>query len=855
MRRFTRRPASDFDREIDAHIALETDRLIADGMDPAEAYAAARRAFGNRTHARERFRESSAWSALFDSLAQDLGYAVRSFRRQPALAGAVVGAIALAVAANGALFSIFDGLLFRPLPFHEPDRIVFRADLTSPPYLRLELFNELQATPLLTDAATVYVNQTIFQQDTEAATDLDMRAAVVTPNLFTFLGVQRPYLGRLFTDEDLDPYGNCECMMVGFDFWRTHLGGEPSVIGQFIDLPGQRAVAPRRPLLIGVLPPGFDFPQGTKIWVARGAYNVRQPVNSYPPNYLRLAPGATIDHLREAFPRVSFTTLREYVRPKGASALAVLLAATGLLMVVAWVQVASLLFARSAGRASELGVRLALGAGRWRLARQFGTEGIVIATVALALGWMMTPGLVRLLVWQLPSELTFGQIVSPDRRAFAFASALSAVGVLIVGFAPLEVLKRTSPLGLLRGSILGEVGISASRMRTALVIGQLATTTMLLYMSGLALRSFQQVNAADLGFKPEQVLAFRLPNTAIPNPWAPDEVRSYLSGQAARFGQLLPTLRAMPGVLAAGGGRVPLVQDLFNAAGRLRPVRLLSSRDDSTIDALVSRTTSGYVEAIGLRIREGRPPDSSGAMVNMTMARQMAAYGPVIGQRVANDSGSFEVVGIFDDIARSRPDVPADPEVILPWPDQFYSSIIPTIVVRVRGPNEEAQVAAAIHQMLATVFPAEPPRRVIRLADELRRATGDHRARSTILGLIALLCLPLASAGVAGALLHAVRQQAREIGIRIALGAGANDIRRRVLGHALMCVAAGLAVGLITALAIGRWMATYLYGVRAVDAWSIAGVVIVLLAVALVSAWWPAHRASTIDPSVVLREG
>jgi putative ABC transport system permease protein len=654
----------------------------------------------------------------------------------------------------------------------------------------------------------------------------------------------------------MDSRGFSQAIVISFDVWRNVFHADPSVVGQEVEVPGLRAPFGAYRSLIGVMPPGFEFPQGTNVWAGRSEYG---GVVANDPNYLRLAPGATIDALRRAYPAVTFTPLREHVRPRGAAAVAVLVASTGLLMLVAWVQVSSLLLARSAGRAPEMGVRLALGATRRRVARQFATEALVIAAASLALGWLATPALVRVIVSLLPPELTIGQVIATDARTFAFAGFLSVVGVVIVALAPLDVLRRSSPLGLLRGTLFGDAGTSAVRLRTSLLIGQLALTTVLLYMAGLAFRSFQEATTTDVGFSPDHVLAFRLPPTngnLIAN--ATPTLLAYIAGQRQRFAETIPRLRAMPGVVAAGGGRIPLVADLFNGAA-LRPIQMLASRDGQSIDAYYSRVTSQYAAAVGLRIREGRafvPGDSEGSvLINETMARRLAAFGPVIGQRLATTYNAYEVIGVFDDMAISHPDESPAPEMLAFWRDQFFSSVVPTIVVRVRGPEDETAVIKRMQAMLAEVFPAEPPRRIIRLSDEVHRATGEHRARLMVLGMIGLLCLPLAAAGVGGALLHAVRQRTREIGVRLALGAEARDIQRPFLAQAFTCVGVGLTVGLAASFAIGRWMSAYLYGVRAIEPWTIVVVALALATVGGLSGWWPAYRASTIDPSVVLREG
>jgi hypothetical protein len=476
----------DFDEEIDAHITLEADRLIADGVAPDEARLRARLSFGNVTQARERHFESGRWMWL-DHLGRDVRYALRMLRRHPASACAVILTVALAMAANSALFAIFDGLLFRPLAFPEADRIV---SITVPPEVwsqppvtinRDKLRAAFASSGLFAEYARVIDSPVFFQENTDAVTVEGLRAARLEPGLFEFLRI-RPMLGRVLSPEDVGAYSPTP-VMIGYDLWHTRFGGDASIVGRTIDLPRATGADADRSLVVGVMPKGFSFPRGANVWhLASDLSN--QPVNIPPPNFGRLADRVTIDQVRAEFPRLVITPLREYVRPRGAWALTILLAATGLLFLVAWVQVAALLFARSAGRATELGVRLALGATRWSLTRQFGIDSLVIGVLSIVLGTSIAPGLVALVLRLLPAETTAGQTIALDHRTMMFAAALSTAGILIAALAPIEILRHTSPLGLMRNTMFERVQLSGTRTRRTLLVAQLTLTTMLLLHGG-----------------------------------------------------------------------------------------------------------------------------------------------------------------------------------------------------------------------------------------------------------------------------------------------------------------------------------------------------------------------------------
>jgi putative ABC transport system permease protein len=369
-------------------------------------------------------------------------------------------------------------------------------------------------------------------------------------------------------------------------------------------------------------------------------------------------------------------------------------------------------------------------------------------------------------------------------------------------------------------------------------------------MAGLAANSFIRVGHVDLGFEADHLVAFRLPTVVAR---AGQAAESFYE-QDGQFNELVRMLPTLPGVVSSGGGRVP-----FMISGATGPMKTSANRGGEPFQVRFSRTTAGFIETLKLRIRQGRAPTErdNGALVNASLARYLAQFGPVLGQTISNANpnqvlGTYTVVGVFDDVVMTRPDEPPESEVMVAGAGFALFSRPQTFVVRVAGSGTET--IAALRAMLQRIYPDRPARQIIRLEDEVQRATTDFRARSVVLGVIALMCVPLAMAGIAGALLHGIRQQSRELGIRIALGADGRDIRRRVVAYALGSLASGLTLGLLGGLAIGRGMSSYLFGVAAVDPVTIAGVALALAVIGWLSALWPAYRASTIDPSVVLRD-
>jgi len=777
----------------------------------------------------------------------DLRLALRSLASQPALTAAVVLPVGLAIAANTALFSVMDGVLFRPLPYRDAERLV-HVDLA--PYTELDgearkqVIEALGQTSLLSERARVF-RALLFEEGAEIVVDWQLVTTEVSPSLFAMLGVS-PAPGRSLRDEDEGLF-NPRPAVLGYDLWQSRFGGDPKIVGRTVGIPG--AILDRRFLVVGVMPPGFDFPRGTNVWVARAG-----PPRNVEPTYARLAPGVTVQQAAGRFRKVRFTPLREFVRPKGGFAVAFLLAATGLLMLVAWAQVAALLFARAAGRASEIAVRLALGASRWRLVRQFASEGGIVAVTALALAWAAVPSLTVFIVRLLPSEITVGQAIHPDQRTFLFACLLSATGVFLLALAPFEIIRRSAPLALLRGDIFGGVRMRAARIRTVLLVAQLAVTAMLLYLGGLAFHSFVRVTSVDLGFTPDKVLAFRLPTLVVPTR-SREGIRAAIDLYVQRAAETMEAVRALPDVKVVGAGDRPFMSSQV-------PVATVTSSADPAETPLRARNNQvlpGYFETLGVRVLEGRGAserDLEGdrvALVNETLARDLRRFGPVVGQQLRSSFAGpqaepYRVVGVVNDFVNERPDLPADPQVFL-----FRRSPNPFLLARVNG--DVGQAAAAIRTVMARIWADRSGgRNVVWLADEARRATAEYRARTILLAVLGLLCLPLALAGVGGALSYALRQQTREIAIRLAVGAEPGSIRRRVVGRALVWAVAGLLLGLAGGLGAGRWMSSYLFGVPSADPLTAIGVASVLAITAWVAALWPASRAARVDPAVALRD-
>ncbi|GMV21899.1 MAG: hypothetical protein AMXMBFR57_18480 [Acidimicrobiia bacterium] len=776
----------------------------------------------------------------------DFRLAGRALRRQWTVSVAAVLTVALAVSANTALFSIFDGLMFRPLPFGGTERMVHvtvpqdvRRRLSRP---ELEALDTLMGTTPLLERRTSARPSELLEEGALEVQAWGLRPVAVTPGWFAQFGL-RPVAGQL-----VDP-GNDTGFLMSEDIWRARYGADRSLIGTRIRLPGDIFPERQPPILAGIVPREFSQPDGANLWFGSGLSTSQYF------EYAHLPEGITIEQVRAVLPDAVITPYREYIRPGGSAALAVLLIATGLFLLVAWVQVAALLFSRATGRVGEIGIRIALGAGQHRIVRQFLAEGAVIVVAALTMAWIVTPLLTSGVIALLPDGLTRGQALMPDIRAFGFSVALSLVGVAILVAVPAGVIRRLSPVGLLRGA--GQPGAPrrAARWRTALLVGQLAVTTMLLYLSGLAISSFDRVLGVDIGFEPTGVMAFLQPpvtTTAGGPVVTPESRRAHLQRQLQAAADTYQALRLIPGVSAAAGGSIPMFQRRMGGGGMF-DIRVAGESVPSE-RAILNTTTPDYARVLGLTVVEGRLPvdsDLSGepvGLVNESFARVLAARGDVLGQLLTANNRTSRVIGVVKDFSLGRPDRPVEPMLlsVLRSPQAFF-------LVKLDAGPARAGAEAAVAATFERFWPGHPRRNLMSLDRIVDDAVADYRARATMLVLIGAMCLPLALIGVMGAFGFDAQLRRRELALRLALGAQPSDVQRAVLWRATRVVAAALVIGVAGGVLIGEAMSAYLFGVRTLDPVTIVGVAAGLVALGLAAAWVPGRRASRTNPAEALR--
>jgi putative ABC transport system permease protein len=864
----TRHDADDraLDDEIRAHFAMAVADRVARGESPEDALAAVRREFGNVGHVKEVTHET--WGGMWlERLLQDVRYASRSLRRAPVFAAVAILTLALGIGANTAMFTVVRGILLRPLPFHDPDRLVLAVhapdrlgQLLGPSSMIDKEFMLFRAqTKTLAPLATYNTYPATLLG---AGEPLRLATASASPSLFTTLGV-RAQRGRVFRDGEDTPATNA-VVVIGNRLWHDRFGADTNVIGRSISIEGYSKT------IVGVMPPGFEFPKHTEIWVPLtidpAATNSRfQPVVG------RLVPNVTreqaLAELR-AFTRIQeradpherdehFTTsivpLRDGVIGDVRPSLFIFAGAVGLVLLIACANVSNLMLMRAATRTHELGIRAALGASRSRLLRQMLTESVVVALAGGMVGLGVAYAGVRLLLAAAPPDLLpRTSDIHVDLFVLAAAFLTCVVAGVISGTAPAISSSRRDVR-----DALSESGRTTSRvpLHAVFVTAETALALLLLIGAGLLARSFARLRAVDLGFVPDNVITVTLdfPLTRYKTPASLHDVQQRISERVA----------AIDGVRASSAVNwLPLTNTTIMGDFTLEDRRPLPP------DYMVLKpcVTADYFATMGIPIRQGRtflpsdgPTTQRVAMVSEGMARRFWPNESPIGKRLAMTDKPMPkdwmtIVGVVDDIVQEGPDhARAEavyqllPQVDSPW---FINHI--NVVVRTDAAHS-APVAAALRNVVHAVDPEQPIESIMPMTSRVSAVVAEPRFRTLLIGVFSILALSLAAIGIYGVLAYGVTARMRELGIRIALGATEVGVVRLVLVGSALLVIPGLIIGLAAALGATRVLSSFLFQVRANDAVTYLGATGILLAVAVLAAYVPARRAGRIDPLITMK--
>lgn len=863
--RFRSRQAdTDFEIEMEEHLELLTERYIRQGMTSEQAWHAARQQFGNTTLLREDRREVQTVASI-DAVGRDLRYAGRMLRRNPAFAGAVVVTLALGIGANTAIFSVYDAVLLKPLPYADPDRIVMLWERQRGGNLGTVApanFIDWRAqTASFSEMAAVNSSNFILTAYGEPAR---LAGAAVSANFFRLLGT-RMLLGRDFLDEEDQP-GKDRVVVLSYSTWQHRFGGNAEVLGSSV------ALNDISYLVVGVLDPEFELVTNharnqPDVWVPMALNLEKLQRGTHPLRvFARIKPGVKVNqmqadldvvgaNLANLYPAdnkgkgIASVPLSQQVTEKVRTALTTLLAGVGLLLLIACANVANLLLSRAAARQQEMAVRLALGASRWRLGQQLLTESVLLSLLGGAAGLALASAAIRLLGRHLPADLPRISALAVDLRVLAFTALVSLATGIIFGLAPLLQTARGSANETLKQNTRVAGGIQ-SRLRDGLAVAQIGIALLLLTGAVLTAKSFWNLVHVAPGFHVEHVLTARvsLPASRYPN----------VPRIAAFYSELLERVRNLPGIQSAGltaylplsgadngwaffiEGRPPLPVGVYNMA-KYRPV------------------SPGYFETIGIPLLRGRAfntADNENAplvvIINASMARSYWGQENPVGQHLRFGGPTQRtVVGVVGDVHHESLDGELSPEMYVPFTQIPNTERRPTIVVRTA--MDPASVTAGLRNAVSGIDSALPLDQVETMEQLVSASVGQPRFRTTLLAAFSLLALVIAAVGIYGVMNYVVSQRIREFGIRVAIGATEGDVLRLVLRRAVVLIGAGLGLGLVGSAMLARLIAGLLYGISALDPATFVVVSVLLTAIALLASYIPARRATRVDPLTALR--
>ena len=817
--------------------------------------------------------------ARMDMLGLDVRYAVRSLRRRPGFTTVVVLTLALGIGATTAIFSVVNGVLLRPLPYADPERLVRVegvptdgnvekvSDATSyPDYLDLRE----QSTAFEHLAALRSWTTTLTAPGAEPQRAL---TGYVTANFFTLLGI-RPILGRPLVPADEEP-GAPAVALLGHALWQQRHGGDPSVVGRTIAIDGTPTT------VVGVLPPDVRLTGEHLLWrpLVPGPLERQRGVHRL--SLLgKLAPGATLEganaEVRAIAKRLELQyaesnasrgarvePLRDAVVGEARPALLVLLGAVVLVLLIGCTNLASLFLARAAAREHEMALRTALGAGRGRLVRQWVTESLVLTAVGALAGVAVAWAGMRALLATAPRTIPRADEVALDLPVLAFLLGTSTVVALLFGILPALQRQRgpASLVALREGSRGATAGRGRRRLREGLVVAEVALATVLVAGAALLVKSVWLLHTAALPFRPDGLVVTRLQ--------LPDTRYDSAAKTVHFFERLREEIAAVPGVehvaVAYEHPLSPGWTSSYSIAGRERPA------PGTEPESRVRPVWPGYFRTVGLPLLAGRDVSERDRLhtpgvvvINEAFARRHfggvpdAAVGEVLERAGAWWPGQpmrFEIVGVVADEPFLGVGQAAEPATYYPHA-QFPMNDM-WVVVRTRCGEESvcdaAALAPAIRERVWRLDPHIPVEQVRAMREILGTSVAEPRFNAALLVLFAVAALLLAAVGIYGVLSYTVAQRTGEIGIRIALGAERGRVVRQVVGEGLRGALAGVVLGALGALAVGRTLASLLEGVSPRDPLVLGGAVLVLALVALAAAWIPARRASRIEPAMALR--
>lgn len=859
---FGRRDA-DFDEELHAHLEMAIEENRRRGLSEDAARRAALHSFGGVTQTRERFREQEGllW---FENLRRDAAYGLRQMRRSPGFTAVVILTLALGIGATTAIFTLVDSTLLRALPYPQAERILALHDSriqgrSTGGLMSVPRFFDLQARSRSFQSLGFFY----FDQSTMIAMNhlpVSVQASGTNAGFWKVLGTQ-PLLGRVYSEQDDLPSAPVT-VVLSYNGWQRLFGGDRAVIGHPIKLGGLAAT------IIGVMPEGAEAPSGIDLWhaaqMAPADWTKYRGEGTRFINVLaRLQPGVNHAMARADLERIGGQLRREHSDSDGAwqftsetlresrygamrPALLVLMAASGLLLLIACINVANLLLSRATARQREVAVRRALGASAARITNQLLTESVVMSAIGGAAGIAAAFALVRAVAAKLPGRLGLPGAVEMNAQVIVVALMVALGTGIAFGIAPVMESRRCELNTAMKQSE-ARVGGSGNRMRTVFVAAQVGLSLVLIVGATLLAESLWRLVKSPLGFTPEHVLTF-----SLRMPWntKPGEVHNF-------FGEVQQRLEALPGVQAVGQmDALPMVD--WHLRSNFDADWLPRIAGKPTINAEDRNIAGNFFGALQTPLLAGRPFTSQDAgassipiLVNQDLVQEYLPGGNPLGHHLLVNGAPHEIVGVIANLRGTAGPIAGPPGPEVYWPADANGVVGRYFIVRAHG--DPTLLVQAIRGQVHQVDPQQAIGDVLTMDDLLSKAIAQPRLNIAVVASFAGIALLLACVGIYGVVAYFVTQRTQEIGVRMALGATRAQIASLFIGRAMRAAIVGLVGGAGVSLLLMRLLRSELYGVESYDLRAYAAAIAILFAPVLLATLRPALRAASVDPTRALR--
>jgi len=806
---------------------------------------------------------------MIRDLWQDTRYGARMLRKSPGLTLVAVLSLALGIGAISTIFSFVNGIMLRPLPYHDPERLVLldetalKRGIASMSVSYPNFLDWRQQNNVFEDIACYDTSGFAMAGGASGSSEPEqIKGAFVNQGLFEILGVA-PILGRTFTADEDQPDHDL-VVILSYGLWQRRFGGDPNVLGQTLSLNNRPRV------VIGVMPKGFQFPEVAEAWGPLALTPKLFTRTDHGLNAIaRLKPGITLGQAKAEMTgiaaniesqnpitneglSVNVIDLRASLTGDYRKALLILLGVVAFVLLIACVNVANLLLARATARQKEIAIRAALGANRKRIFRQLLTESLLLGLISGALGLMLALWGMDLLLAAIPIDIPFWMKFDLDGRVFGFTAACSLLTGFVFGTAPaLEASNPDLNETLKEGGRSGSGG-GRGRLRSMLVVAEIALSLVLLVGAGLMMRSFISLQNVKAGINAEGVLTFKigLPGAKYRQP----ETR------VAFFQQLLDRVRALPGVESAGTvSHLPLGGDNWGRSLTVEGFPVLPVGEAPMINHCV--ISPNYFRAMGITLVKGRDfnerdtaESAKVTIVDERLAREYWPNSDPIGQRIRfgppeDNEPWHTIVGVVSEVRHERLDASTRESVYLP----FAQMPIGRSSLAIRTSGRPESLISVVRSQVRDLDPDLPISHAMPMKDVVAISVWQPRLYTALFGVFAAVALILATVGIYGVMSYAVTQRTREIGLRMALGAERKDVLKLVVGQGVVLAGFGVGAGLVTAVGLTRLMSSLLFGVTATDPITFGAVSVLLTGVALGACFVPARRAAKVDPMVALR--